>query len=384
LRRGAATQAAQALDTQVVEDVRSFLFGPPGAGGFDLASLNIQRGRDLGVASYNDLRQALGLDRAATFQDITSDPALAAQLASVYGSVDLVDAWIGGLAEDPLDTGLLGETFHIMVVDQFSRLRDGDPFWSEGRDGLTEDARDALWDTTLSDVILRNTDVGVLQNDAFKAMDRHIGSADADHMTGGRDADFMFGGAEDDILKGLSGEDDLQGGDGNDHIYGHRQADTIAGGAGSDTLKGGHNNDLIDGGDDDDYISGQKGQDTLLGQAGDDNIFGGDGSDLMRGGDGNDTLRGQNGNDTLEGGDGDDRLVAGRGNDLLTGGAGSDCFVFSTADAGHNVVTDFEVGVDLLKIDDIADPMLVVEIVGDDRVYTLGTDWSLTLEDFYL
>ena len=37
------------FDTFMAEDVRSFLFGPPGAGGFDLAALNIQRGRDLGM-----------------------------------------------------------------------------------------------------------------------------------------------------------------------------------------------------------------------------------------------------------------------------------------------------------------------------------------------
>ncbi len=54
--RGLGSGKAQELDTLVVEDVRSFLFGDPGAGGLDLAAINIQRGRDLGVPSYNDLR----------------------------------------------------------------------------------------------------------------------------------------------------------------------------------------------------------------------------------------------------------------------------------------------------------------------------------------
>ncbi|MEQ8652188.1 MAG: peroxidase family protein [Kiloniellales bacterium] len=79
--RGLGSGDAQKLDTLVVEDVRSFLFGDPASGGLDLASINIQRGRDLGVASYNDLREALGLARAEDFSDITS-----ARLCTISGS----------------------------------------------------------------------------------------------------------------------------------------------------------------------------------------------------------------------------------------------------------------------------------------------------------
>ena len=58
--RGLAAQVQQSVDTQIVPDVRNFLFGPPGAGGLDLASLNIQRGRDHGLSDYNSMREASG------------------------------------------------------------------------------------------------------------------------------------------------------------------------------------------------------------------------------------------------------------------------------------------------------------------------------------
>ena len=46
LIRGMATQLQSEVDINFVDDIRNFLFGPPGAGGFDLVCLNTARGRD--------------------------------------------------------------------------------------------------------------------------------------------------------------------------------------------------------------------------------------------------------------------------------------------------------------------------------------------------
>ena len=162
LLAGAAEGLASDLDGQVVDDLRNFLFGPPGAGGFDLVSLNIQRGRDHGLASYNDTREALGLGRVGSFGEISSDADVVADLQAAYDSVDDIDLWVGGLAEDAVAGSMLGATFHTIVVDQFERLRDGDRFWYE-RDLSPQQAR-RIGSTQLADVISRNTDVELRGN----------------------------------------------------------------------------------------------------------------------------------------------------------------------------------------------------------------------------
>ena len=64
---------------------------------------------------------------------------------------------------------------------------------------------------------------------------------------------------------------------------------------------------------------------------------------------GNDSLWGSNGDDTINGGDGNDTLFGGSGNDTLTGGAGDDVCQF-TATAGSDVITDFNVTDDTIKL----------------------------------
>ena len=167
LLQGAATQLAQELDTQVIDDVRNFLFGHPGSGGFDLASLNIQRGRDHGLPDYNQAGVDLGLESVTSFADITSDVDVQQRLASVYDSVDEIDVWVGGLAEDHVPGSNVGELFQTILVDQFERLRDGDRFWYEN---VFEDHELREIDSTsLADVIERNSGVTGLQENVFFA-----------------------------------------------------------------------------------------------------------------------------------------------------------------------------------------------------------------------
>ena len=194
--RGMANQPAERLDAQVVDSLRNFLFGPPGAGGLDLVSLNIQRGRDMGLPGYNELRRQLDLEPAADFADISSDPDVEARLESVYASVEQVDVWVGGLAEDRVEGSMLGATFVAVLQQQFLDLRDGDRFWYEnGQLPATELA--AVRGTLLSDVIRRNTDVVSLADHVFT-----LGAPPLGPAAGGQPADGVP-----DVYRSADGSD---------------------------------------------------------------------------------------------------------------------------------------------------------------------------------
>jgi len=168
--RGLAAQPMQELDAQVVDDVRNFLFGPPGAGGLDLIALNIQRGRDMGLPDFNTTREDYGLRRLSTFDQITRDPRGVAELESLYASVDDVDLFVGLLMEDDLPGAVLGETITAILADQFARLRDGDRFFYT-RD-LSGNDLARVRATRLSTIIERNTGVRGLQKDIFHVRGR--------------------------------------------------------------------------------------------------------------------------------------------------------------------------------------------------------------------
>ena len=174
LLRGLVSNRAQEVDVHIVDDVRNFLFGPPGAGGFDLASLNLQRGRDHGLPGYNDVRLAFGLSPAVTFADITRNRTLQDRLRSVYGTIEHVDMWIGGLAEDHHRGALVGELFYTVLVNQFERLRDGDRFFY--LNVFPHYQVNRLEETTLADVIRRNTTIGKeIQDNVFLLPHKHHG-----------------------------------------------------------------------------------------------------------------------------------------------------------------------------------------------------------------
>ena len=170
--KGLAVQKQMEIDNYIVDELRNFLFATPGSPvvfGLDLASLNIQRGRDHGLPSYNAVRQAFGIPLAQSFSEINPYPIVYQALAEVYDDVNDVDAWVGMLAENHLPGKSVGRTLDRILSDQFERLRDGDYFYYENDDWFNKKDRDRIEDTRLSDIIERNTDLNRLQKNVFIA-----------------------------------------------------------------------------------------------------------------------------------------------------------------------------------------------------------------------
>lgn len=164
--RGLASQMAQEVDPMLIDAVRNMLFGPPVDVGFDLAALNIQRGRDHGLPSYNDMRDILGLGRYADWDEVVLLPGFKERLMGVYDTIDDVDLLIGGLAEVHQGDGMLGELFAAIIRDQFERLRVGDRFWYQN--GMFEQEwLDYVEASTLDEIIMRNTSITWMQSNVF-------------------------------------------------------------------------------------------------------------------------------------------------------------------------------------------------------------------------
>ncbi|XP_055618137.1 chorion peroxidase [Toxorhynchites rutilus septentrionalis] len=135
--RSLGDQPQQQLDSSVTLGLAGFLFAGRQPFGSDLASLNIQRGRDHALQPYNAYRDWAGLPKARSFQEFGS---AGSQLSQVYEHPDDVDLWIGGLLEPAEEGGLVGHTFGHLIAEQFARLKFGDRFYYTNTDKINPSA----------------------------------------------------------------------------------------------------------------------------------------------------------------------------------------------------------------------------------------------------
>lgn len=295
--QGIANQASERIDTQVVNALRNDLVRNPA----DLFSFNVQRGRDLGLGSLNQLRMQLsastdpyvreaveradgpltpytswedfqarnGLSAAdinklrLAYPDLVLQPAeiLAFRRANpditlVNGNtvkgIDRLDGWVGALSEKHINGGVVGQTFWVILHQTFDKLQEADRFYYLDR---TKDF-DFYKDATLADIFQRNTGVPFSESIFFTPTDVVAPTVVSQTpafttapvgltLVGDNNANTLTGGALNDTILGLGGADTLEGLAGHDSIDGGAGTDTLIGGAGVDVLTGGLDRDIF-------------------------------------------------------------------------------------------------------------------------------------------
>jgi hypothetical protein len=112
------------------------------------------------------------------------DPVVAQELQESYpGGVGTIDAFEGGLSEYPVPGSDVGPTFQAIMVDQFTRLRDGDRFFYLNENFNSDEMNIFQQTSTLAKVIMANTNVTNIQGDAIFF---HASISGTVSVTGGR------------------------------------------------------------------------------------------------------------------------------------------------------------------------------------------------------
>jgi beta-lactam-binding protein with PASTA domain len=411
LVRGLSREVGNELDEFVVDSVRNTLVGLP----LDLAAINIARGRSEGIPPLNVARRqfftatrdtavrpysnwfefGLSLKHQeslvnfvaayGTDPTITSATTMAAKRAAASllvaangtfmfapaatSGLDLVDFWIGGLAErQAVFGGLLGSTFNFVFEKQLESLQDGDRFYYLQRtDGLN--LRFQLEGNSLAELARRNTDLDGTMDVIFNTADYILNVAD---FPGTATVDLGDGASlitladgtklffdplhrgKNIVFNGAATDDRLQGDIGDDSFFGNDGNDRIVGGEGNDTLNGGNGDDVGFGDNGDDVFKGGPGNDAANGGPGfgGDLLIGGDGQDFLLGGDDGVEYFGGPGNDILiDGTTRSEGIFGGTGDDWLDGGDGHDGGGFG--DEGN--AFDLLAGLDFAGGDDVID-----------------------------
>ena len=169
--RGWITENVQRADSNINFVLRTQLFEREEEGivGMDLASLNIQRGRDHGLpplpvwSSFCN-RQFPELPRGGVFRKEVDT----IHFLQLHGSLNDVDLWIGGLAEDRVEQSFIGPTFSCIFGITFDNVRNGDRFWYENEKVFTPAQLREIKKGTMSRIICDNSDgIDSVQPDAF-------------------------------------------------------------------------------------------------------------------------------------------------------------------------------------------------------------------------
>jgi peroxidase len=160
LLRSLSLDYSQMTDVYTVATLRNLLFAGLVGGDIDeidLIAIDIRRQYDVGLATLNGTRKAIGLRPYTSFAQLTDDPVLQASFQSLYGTIDNVDLFMGGLAERHGRGAIVGQTFQVIIASQFHHLRAGDRFFWQNQ-GFDRQTAWMIVNTTLATLMKRDTD----------------------------------------------------------------------------------------------------------------------------------------------------------------------------------------------------------------------------------
>ncbi|NXJ25412.1 DUOX2 oxidase, partial [Dicrurus megarhynchus] len=149
---GMSSQIAEREDNIVVEDLQDYWYGPLKYSRTDYVASWVQRGRDLGLPTYNQVRERFGLKPLQNWSNLAShlEPQVLQKVAALYANnLAGLELLPGGMLEAD------GSLFSTIILDQFVRLRDSDRFWFENtKNGLfTEEEIREIRNTTFHSVL---------------------------------------------------------------------------------------------------------------------------------------------------------------------------------------------------------------------------------------
>ncbi|NXN80294.1 DUOX2 oxidase, partial [Bombycilla garrulus] len=149
---GMSSQVAEREDNIVVEDLQDYWYAPVKFSRTDFVASWVQRGRDLGLPTYNQVRQHFGLEPLQNWSNLAPhlEPQVLQNVAALYGNnIAGLELLPGGMLEAD------GSLFSTIILEQFVRLRDGDRFWFENtKNGLfTEEEIREIRNTTFHSVL---------------------------------------------------------------------------------------------------------------------------------------------------------------------------------------------------------------------------------------
>jgi len=158
-------------EVNIVDDLKEFVFAHVPNMNIDLISTNMRRGRDMGLPSFGAAKAMYNLTVFTHWDNFTE---WGAQLTKAYNTTDpsICDPWLCGIIDGPFPTtdpygGELGELNHVVVKQQFEKLRNGDRFWYLNGQFDTAETNQIL-STKLANIILRNSQVAQMPCDLFE------------------------------------------------------------------------------------------------------------------------------------------------------------------------------------------------------------------------